>query len=91
MTFIGATNRMISFMVTGTDAQLRGRMISLHYLVFSMGLPLGSFLYGYAASAWGMRVVFGANGAALLLALGVLAFLARGEMRKWKISSPLVV
>jgi predicted MFS family arabinose efflux permease len=77
LSFIGATNRMLSFMVTGTPAELRGRVISMHYLVFSTGLPLGSFIYGYAAAGWGMRAVFAVNGAALLMALGVLAFLAR--------------
>jgi MFS family permease len=80
--FIGAMNRMLSFLVTGTPGELRGRVISLHFLVFSLGLPLGSMLYGQMAGAWGMRAVFFVNGGVLVVMMGVMLFLARGEIKK---------
>ncbi len=90
LVFIGAMNRMLSFLVTGSPGELRGRVISLHYMVFSLGMPLGGLVYGQLASTRGMRVVFGVNGVLLILAMGAMTFLARNEIWEEKPNPPVV-
>ncbi|HEY7364528.1 MAG TPA: MFS transporter [Methylomirabilota bacterium] len=53
---------------------LRGRVMSLHVLVFGGSVPIGAFVVGAISERWGVSTAFFVNGAAGLLALaGLLA------------------
>ncbi|MGH2393145.1 MAG: MFS transporter [Candidatus Limnocylindria bacterium] len=53
---------------------LRGRVMSLHVLVFGGSVPLGAFVVGAISERWGVSTAFFVNGAAGVLALtGLLA------------------
>ncbi|MGH7313792.1 MAG: MFS transporter, partial [Candidatus Rokuibacteriota bacterium] len=53
---------------------LRGRVMSLHVLVFGGSFPIGALLVGAISERWGVGTAFFVNGAAGLLALtGLLA------------------
>ncbi|MFC5725024.1 MFS transporter [Streptomyces gamaensis] len=67
----------------GTDAAMRGRVMSLYMMVFVGGTPLGAPLVGWITDAYGARVGFLAGGAvSLLAATGVGLALARaGDLR----------
>jgi predicted MFS family arabinose efflux permease len=53
---------------------LRGRVMSLHVLVFGGSFPIGAFVVGAISERWGVSTAFFVNGAAGLLALtGLLA------------------
>jgi MFS family permease len=55
------------------DDQFRGRVLALYVMVFTGAYPLGSLLQGIATDHFGVRVVVGVAGAALL---GYAALLA---------------
>ncbi len=57
---------------------LRGRVMSLHVLVFGGSFPFGAFAVGAISERWGVSTAFFVNGAAGLLAL--TALLAAGRM-----------
>jgi predicted MFS family arabinose efflux permease len=80
--FIGAANRVLSFMISGSPPELRGRVASLHFMVFSLGVPLGSWLWGYLASTQGMRTVFFADGCLMLACVITLSLLAKSLIRQ---------
>jgi predicted MFS family arabinose efflux permease len=53
---------------------LRGRVMSLHLLVFGGSVPLGAFVVGAISERWGVSTAFFVNGAGGVLALaGLLA------------------
>ncbi len=49
--------------------RMRGRVMSLHVLVFGGSFPIGAFLVGAMSERWGVGRAFLVNGAAGLLAL----------------------
>jgi predicted MFS family arabinose efflux permease len=51
---------------------LRGRVMSLHVLVFGGSFPIGAFLVGAMSERWGVSRAFLVNGVVGLLALGAL-------------------
>jgi predicted MFS family arabinose efflux permease len=57
---------------------LRGRVMSLHVLVFGGSFPFGAFAVGAISERWGVSTAFFVNGAVGLLALAGL--LAAGRM-----------
>ena len=68
-------------MVTGANTalqlqapdELRGRVMSLHTLVFGGAFPIGSFLTGTVAEHWGVTTALVVNGAVGLAATGAVA------------------
>jgi predicted MFS family arabinose efflux permease len=60
--------------------ELRGRLISLHVLVFGGSFPIGAFLVGAISERWGVSTAFFAGGATGLgaLALILLTWRPRG-------------
>jgi predicted MFS family arabinose efflux permease len=62
---------------------LRGRVMSLHVLVFGGSVPIGAFVVGAISERWGVSTAFFVNGAAGLLALtGLLAAGRLGARRR---------
>jgi predicted MFS family arabinose efflux permease len=61
--------------------QLRGRLISLHVLVFGGSFPIGAFLVGAISERWGVSTAFFANGAAGLTALALILLVWRPWVR----------
>jgi predicted MFS family arabinose efflux permease len=55
--------------------RLRGRVMSLHVLVFGGSFPIGAFLVGAMSERWGVGRAFLVNGTAGLLALTALVLL----------------
>jgi MFS family permease len=55
------------------DDQFRGRVIALYVMVFTGAYPLGSLLQGIATDRFGVRLVVGVAGGALLAYAAVLA------------------
>lgn len=64
-----------------TPSQLRGRVMSLYVLAFAGLSPLGSFLMGSLAEAFGVQVACAAGGSLGLV--GVLVLVLRARRRPW--------
>ena len=58
--------------LTAPDA-LRGRVMSLHTLVFGGAFPIGAFVTGTVAEHWGVTTALVVNGTAGLAATGAVA------------------
>ncbi|RJQ82534.1 MFS transporter [Pseudonocardiaceae bacterium YIM PH 21723] len=77
MTFMTAANTTVQL---NTDGAFRGRVMSLYFLVFIGGTPLGSPIMGWIAEHWGGQAPIWVGG--LLSLLSVLASLL--VRRLWK-------
>jgi predicted MFS family arabinose efflux permease len=63
-----------------TPDELRGRVMSLHALMFGGSFPIGSFVVGALAEAFGVRAALVAGGLSGLLGVGaILAWWRRRE------------
>lgn len=61
--------------------ELRGRLISLHVLVFGGSVPIGAFLVGAISERWDVSAAFGAGGATGLTALALI-------LLTWRLQPP---
>lgn len=76
--FIASCNTTLQ--LTAPDA-LRGRVMSLHALMFGGVFPIGSFLVGTIAEAFGIRAALAAAGAAGLLGVALVGVRWRTRAR----------
>lgn len=67
--------------ITAPD-RLRGRVMSLHVLVFGGSVPFGAFVVGAISERWNVSTAFFVNGAAGLLALTALVAAWRMSERR---------
>ena len=74
VTFSASTNTTIQVIVPD---ELRGRVMSLHALVFAGVTPLGSFLTGSLAQELGVSATFGLVGAVAVLSTLVMTLSGR--------------
>jgi MFS family permease len=58
--------------------RLRGRVVSIYMVAFRGGMPLGSLVWGYAATLWAAPSVLAANGGLLAL-VGLYLLLIRSH------------
>jgi MFS family permease len=81
--FIGGGNRMMACVISAAPPELRGRIVSLHFLVFSAGMPIGSWLASQiAATRLGMSGVFLIYGVFLAICVCLIGYLGRDLIRK---------
>lgn len=66
------TGASTALQLQATD-ELRGRVMSLHTLVFGGAFPIGSFLTGIVAEHWGVTTALVVNGTAGLVATAAVA------------------
>ncbi|CAN5791930.1 MFS transporter [soil metagenome] len=64
-------------MLLVSDAQMQGRVMALHGLVFLGSTPIGGLIIGWVCEQWGVRVGLLVGGISVLLSAGVAAWMAR--------------
>jgi predicted MFS family arabinose efflux permease len=69
LVLVGVGNLMQATVISSVPSHLHGRIAGMHVLCFSIGVPLGSFIDGFAAEKFGVASIFAASG--LLLCVGV--------------------
>ncbi len=74
MTMATTTNSTVQLMV---DERMRGRVMSLYLVVFTLTMPLGAVIEGPLADAFGPQVVVAGMGTLLLCAAVLLTFNGR--------------
>lgn len=74
MTMATTTNSTVQLMV---DESMRGRVMSLYLVVFTLTMPLGAVIEGPLADAFGPRIVVATMGTLLLLSATLLVLSGR--------------
>jgi MFS family permease len=64
-------------MLLVSDAQMQGRVMALHGLVFLGSTPIGGLIIGWVCEQWGVRVGLLVGSISVLLSAGVAAWMAR--------------
>ena len=70
------TNSTVQLMV---DDAMRGRVMSLYLVVFTLAMPFGAVVEGPLADAFGPRVVVSTMGVLLLVSAGLLVVTGRAR------------
>ena len=76
MTMATTTNSTVQLMV---DDAMRGRVMSLYLVVFTLAMPFGAVVEGPLADAFGPRVVVSTMGVLLLVSAGLLVVTGRAR------------
>lgn len=84
LTFNTSSNAMVQL---GTEASMRGRVMSLYMMVFTGGTPIGGPIVGWVTERFGPRVgLFACGAVSALAALAVARILARRSGLRLQVS-----
>ncbi len=70
ITLAATTNTAIQLQVTEA---MRGRVLSMYLMVFTLGMPIGALVQGPASEAFGPRIVVAVMGTMMIASAAVLA------------------
>ncbi|MCE9589255.1 MAG: MFS transporter [Planctomycetes bacterium] len=87
--FMIAGNSLYAAVLASVPPKLQGRVSSIHFISFGIGLPVGSLLAGFIARGWDIQRVFLIYGASILVAACLIAWYVRSYKVKYHIDGHL--
>lgn len=87
--FMTSGNMLYSSVMASVPDRLRGRISSLHFISFGIGLPVGSLVAGTVAQGLGIHTVFVTYGVVMVLSVGLVVWYLRSRGVEFQVDGHL--